>query len=133
MRLEHAGDALVLERVDALRRSRVAPKDLDLCFVVRIWGGRDAAEQLRGAVLTADPLATDDDLWAHELIGCEVRDLSGRVLGTVAEVLGGPGQPAYRVRGEREFLVPGVEPIVRRVDLVRRIIEVDLPEGLEDL
>lgn len=50
----------------------------------------DAAEALRGAVLHAEPLEAGDDPWVHELIGCEVRDLTGRVLGTVTVVEANP-------------------------------------------
>ena len=34
-------DPLVLGRLPALRRLRATPKDVDVSFVVRIWGGRD--------------------------------------------------------------------------------------------
>lgn len=37
-------DPLMLSRLDVLRRQRSAPKDVDLSFVVRIWGGADGVE-----------------------------------------------------------------------------------------
>ena len=38
------GDPLVLPEVDTFRAARARPKDLDLSFVVRVWGGRDTLE-----------------------------------------------------------------------------------------
>lgn len=37
-------DPLVLGRIPGLRRYRQMERDLDLCFVVRVWGGRDERE-----------------------------------------------------------------------------------------
>ena len=55
---------------------------------------RDAAETLRNETLFADPIDSGgDELWVDDLIGCEVRDASGRVVGTVD---GGGGEPRPR-------------------------------------
>jgi hypothetical protein len=37
-------DPLVIAQLDALRRYRLAPKEYDVCMVVRIWGGKDEVE-----------------------------------------------------------------------------------------
>jgi 16S rRNA processing protein RimM len=96
-------------------------------WVVRFHGvdDRDGAEALRGAVLHADPLATEpDELWAHDLIGCEVRDLSDRVLGTVAAVEANPAHDLLVLDGGA--LVPLPFVVERR----GRTVLVDPPEGL---
>jgi hypothetical protein len=36
------GDPTILGSIPALRAMRPAPKEYDLCFAVRVWGGRDA-------------------------------------------------------------------------------------------
>ena len=38
------GDPTILRSIPTLRAMRSAPKDYDLCFAVRVWGGRDAVE-----------------------------------------------------------------------------------------
>lgn len=38
------GDPMILGRIDALRALRDRRKDVDLCFVVRVWGGRKPTE-----------------------------------------------------------------------------------------
>ena len=39
----------------------------------------------------------------------------------------------YIVRGEREWLIPATEHVLRKVDLAKGVITVVLPAGLEDL
>jgi 16S rRNA processing protein RimM len=51
---------------------------------------RDAAEELRGALLRAEPLVDPGALWVHELIGAAVVDVAGRAHGTVEAVEANP-------------------------------------------
>jgi 16S rRNA processing protein RimM len=105
-------------------------------WIIRFEGfaDRDAAETLRGIVLSA-PLAADDDaaeaasddLWVHELVGCEVVDRDGRSLGKVAEIEANPAHDLLVLDGG--VLVP--MPFVVEHDAGR--VVVDLPEGLLEL
>ncbi len=38
------GDGLILNRIPVLRSYRAQPKECDVCFIVRVWGGRDELE-----------------------------------------------------------------------------------------
>jgi 16S rRNA processing protein RimM len=51
---------------------------------------RTAAEGLCGLVLEATPLEEPDTLWVHELIGSEVSDPTGALLGRVTAVEANP-------------------------------------------
>ncbi len=51
---------------------------------------REAAESLAGALLRAEPVATDDGLFVHELIGAEVVEATGQNRGTVVAVEANP-------------------------------------------
>jgi 16S rRNA processing protein RimM len=53
-------------------------------------GDRHQAEALRGAVLQAQPLHVEGALWVHELIGSEVADADGSVIGLVESVEANP-------------------------------------------
>jgi 16S rRNA processing protein RimM len=53
-------------------------------------GTRQAAEELRDAVLSAPPLADEGALWIHELIGSTVVDGDGTDLGVVTAVEANP-------------------------------------------
>ncbi len=95
---------------------------------------REAAERLRGSLLTIDPAdrrpLDDAEFWAEDLIGLEVVDPSGAALGSVVDVELGPGQDRLVVdTGEGEpVLVPFVDDLVS--DPVDGTIVVDAPEGL---
>ncbi|MGH9190463.1 MAG: ribosome maturation factor RimM [Acidimicrobiales bacterium] len=56
------------------------------------FGDREEAEELRGRVLSAEPLdeAELGTLWVHELVGSEVFDIAGTRFGTVAAVEANP-------------------------------------------
>ena len=98
---------------------------------------RNAAELLRGAVITAE---RDDDVTPDEpdtyydasLVGCAVVDPGGRTIGEVSDVLHLPGQDVLVVldAAGKENLIPFVAEFVPEVDLDGRRIVIDPPPGL---
>ncbi len=99
---------------------------------------RGAAETLRGTVLTVDvrrlpPTGDPDEFHDHELEGLLAVDPAGSMLGTVREVLHGPGADLLAVdTGAAEVLVPFVREIVPDVDVASRRLVIDPPQGLFD-
>ncbi len=98
------------------------------------------AGNLRGLAAWAPeeevPELPEGTFYQARLIGLEVREAgTERLLGRVEDVIETGGPPLLRVSKGREgeFLVPIAPDIVRRVDERRGRIEVQLPEGLEDL
>ena len=90
---------------------------------------RNEAERLRSTVLTGEPLDHDDDpgeLWVHELVGSELIDPAGRVLGRVAAVEANPASDLLVL--ESGHLVP----IVFVVEAAAGRVVVDPPAGLLD-
>ena len=70
----------------------------------------------------------------HDLIGCRVEDLEGNPLGTVSEILRISGNNQLVIKDlNREFLVPVVDAICVQIDIGKKQIIVDAPEGLMDL
>lgn len=86
------------------------------------------AEKVRGTQLFAPPLADPDELWVHELIGAEVEDLEGRVIGTVESVEANPASDLLVLDGGA--LIP-LRFVVSSDPGVR--VTVDVPDGLLDL
>jgi 16S rRNA processing protein RimM len=93
---------------------------------------RDAASALGGAALlvprAAAPPLEEDEWWAKDLEGCRVVD-GARELGHVARLVPLPSCEALEVTGHDEhepFLVPLVRDAVRRVDVVAKVIDVDV-------
>jgi 16S rRNA processing protein RimM len=90
---------------------------------------RNEAERLRDTVLTGERLRHDDDageLWVHELVGSELLDPAGRVLGRVAAVEPNPASDLLVL--ESGHLVP----MVFIVEAAAGRVVVDPPAGLLD-
>jgi len=69
-----------------------------------------------------------------ELIGCRVEALDGTSIGVVTEVLKTGGVEVLIIAGaEREHMVPMADDICVEIDIERKIVRVDPPEGLLDL
>jgi 16S rRNA processing protein RimM len=90
---------------------------------------RDQAAALRGLKIGVPrselPKPSATDFYRTDLIGCEVVNLDGVVLGAVRHFIETAAQALMVVRGEREYWVPAVPRHVRRVDLAARRIVVD--------
>jgi 16S rRNA processing protein RimM len=93
---------------------------------------RDMAAGLRGATISVPrselPERADRDFYRADLIGCEVVNLAGDVLGVVGNFVETPGQVLMVVRGRREYWVPAAPRHLRRVDLQARKVHVDWDE-----
>ena len=90
---------------------------------------RTAAEALRNRVVTAEANADapEGGLWVHEVIGSEVRDRTGTVVGRVTAV---EANPAH------DLLVLDTGALVPMVFVVAHepgVVTIDPPEGLLDL
>jgi len=72
------------------------------------------------------PLAGTDEFYLADLIGLEVVNLEGELLGTLAELFSNGAHEVMRVvDGEVERLLPFVDPFVREVDIEARRILVE--------
>ena len=90
--------------------------------------GREAAEDLRGDVLRAEPLDDPDALWVHDLVGARVVTADGRECGTVTEVVANPAHDILQLDTGR--MVPVVF-VVDESGLPDRLV-IDPPAGLID-
>jgi 16S rRNA processing protein RimM len=96
------------------------------------------AEALAGAELkigSSDvaPLAAGT-FYHHELVGCEVRETGGALIGRVARVDGPLDRSILSVAGARgEVLIPLVADICVAVDPAAKTIVVNPPDGLLEL
>lgn len=79
------------------------------------------------------PEPAPGEVYSFQIVGMEVVAEDGRSLGSVAEILETGAHPVYIVRGEREVMIPAIEPFVQNVDVASRRITVRLIPGLEEL
>ena len=96
---------------------------------------REDADRLRGATVSVRksevPALEEGAYYAFELVGCEVFTASGERVGVVSEIRDYPANDVLVVhRGGRELLIPLVEPVVARVDIKGRRIDLKDIEGL---
>jgi 16S rRNA processing protein RimM len=101
---------------------------------------RNAAEQLRDTLVRVDraqlpALEDEDDFYDTDLVGLAAVLVDGTPLGTVEDVLHLPGGDVLSVRREAgaEVLVPFVKSIVPTIDLDKREVRIDPPDGLLEL
>jgi len=98
--------------------------------------GIEDAELLKGALLQVDrdhlvPLP-EGSFYIFEIIGLLVYTKSGDYLGKVKDVLQTGANDVYVVDRDdkREVLIPALKTVVEKIDLEKRCMLVELPEGL---
>jgi 16S rRNA processing protein RimM len=90
-------------------------------------GSREEAEAVAGYKLfvTGEDLEPmpDDRAYIHDLIGLEVLDEQGGLIGVLRDVLEMPAHDVYEIEaGGRKVLVPAVEEFVAEIDLHKKIM-----------
>jgi len=93
---------------------------------------RDEAQALSGwwvqvARSSLSPLG-DREHYRDDLVGFEVKNLVGALLGVVDHFIDTPGNTVMVIQGEREHLVPVTREHLRSVDKGARSLVVDWPE-----
>ncbi len=91
---------------------------------------RDAAEALRGTELRVPrgqaPQLEQDSYYIVDLIGCQVEDENGVLLGQVAEVHQPGSNDVYEIHGPQGvYLMPAIRQVISQVDVEQRRILVD--------
>lgn len=95
-------------------------------WIVQFAGvaSREAADALRGTVLSAEPLEDAEALWVHELVGARVEGTDGTEYGTVIAVEANPASDLLVLDGG------GLVPLRFVVDHEPGRIVIDPPLGL---
>jgi 16S rRNA processing protein RimM len=127
-RLERIAPGSVLHTDDRMLEV-VASRPHQKHHIVTFAGvnSREAADDLHGAVLRAEPLDDAEELWVHELIGTAVVSMDGTTVGTIESVQANPASDLLVL--DNGTLIPAVFVVEQRDGAVI----VDLPEGLLDL
>jgi len=98
----------------------------------------NAAGEIKGGILkiTRDQLSDlpPDSFYIFEIIGMEVLTTGGVLLGRVKDILTAGGNDIYVVAGEfKDYLIPAVKQVVRKVDSENRRMVIEPMDGLLDL
>lgn len=104
------------------------------CVLMKLRGidTVEAAQALRDQVVRVD--RNDVELeegtyFISDLIGLTVL-CDNQELGKVKEILTLPGNDVYVVKGEHEYMIPGVKEFIREIDPAAGFIRVKLIEGM---
>jgi 16S rRNA processing protein RimM len=103
-------------------------------WIARLEGvdERDAASRLAGSLVLVgrEELGptSEREHYRADLVGFDVRNLEGALLGVVDHFIDTPGNAVMVIRGAREYLVPVTAQHLQKVDAVNRSLIVDWPE-----
>lgn len=98
----------------------------------------EAARLIQGALLVVTRAELvelpQDNFYVFDIIGLGVFTGEDRELGVIIDVMRTKANDVWVVDrpGLRPLLIPALKQVVRRVDLAKARVTVDLPEGLEE-
>jgi 16S rRNA processing protein RimM len=94
----------------------------------------DAAKSLIGSkvLISEDMLEIlqDGEYYWRDIIGLDVYSEDGKHLGRIESVFPTGSNDVYVCSGEREILLPAIADVIKTIDLDKRIMTVNLLEGL---
>jgi 16S rRNA processing protein RimM len=94
------------------------------------------AEELRGSVVSVAlgdlPAPGPSEFYYAQALGCDVITPEGHELGRIEEIFFNGANDVWVVRGNREFLIPVIQDVVRAIDLERRLVTIEPIAGLLD-
>ena len=100
-------------------------------------GDRNQIEELRDQLISSNVdlgSLAPGEYHFQQLIGCEVFQQNGELIGAVDEVVKLPGQDLLSVsRAGGQVLIPMVKQIIIEIDVLAKKIVVNPPEGLLDV
>jgi len=100
---------------------------------------RSQAEALIGSELLIEKAALEeldeDSYYWDDLLGLAIYHVSGEYIGELTAIIPTGSNDVYVARqktsdGQTEVLIPALVSVVKEIDLDRKIMRVDLPEGL---
>lgn len=118
------GVLLMMPTGESIETSVLRARKLNGDYLVRFsaFSSPEEARNFQGALVQAPqesvPPLPGTQYYQFELIGLEVRDETGRVLGKIENILRRPHQDLFVLNHEGdELLIPAVHALIRQVDL----------------
>ncbi len=77
----------------------------------------------------------EGEFYYHQIVGCQVITTDNQVLGVVKEILSPGANDVWVVQpkeGRKEILIPYIDEVVKKVDVDKKMITIELLEGLLD-
>jgi 16S rRNA processing protein RimM len=91
----------------------------------------------RGAIISADksllPALQKEEYFYGQLIGLTVYTTDGNVIGTVSDIFETGSNDVYVVKTpDKEYLIPAIHDVIKKIDLQEKRITIQILEGLLD-
>ena len=136
-RFEKLKEVYVEENDGIVKYKVESVKFLSSTVSVKLKGvdSEEAANKLRGFYIKVDRKSAvklpKDTYFICDLIGLEVYDEKGLLIGTVKDVLQTGSNDVYVIESSgKDILIPALKDIVKKIDLENKKILVEMPEGL---
>jgi 16S rRNA processing protein RimM len=133
--LQHQSDHKGDEQAGATREMKLLDaKPQGNGWIAKLEGieERNAASRLAGQMVLVHreelPPTQGHEHYRSDLLGFEVKNLEGAVLGVVDHFVDTPGNAVMVIRGAREYLIPVTAQHLRRIVASDRTLIVDWPE-----
>lgn len=94
----------------------------------------NVVEKFKGADIFQDideidiPLA-ENEFYYHDIIGCTVFN-AGEAVGRVIDIFETGANDIWVVKGDKEYLIPYIEDVVKEVDVANKTIVIEAMDGL---
>ncbi len=77
------------------------------------------------------PELEEGEYYSYQLIEMKVETIQGEYLGEIKEIIPTGSNDVYVVRdGTEEILIPAIKDVVKEIDLEKRLVKVELLDGL---
>ena len=77
------------------------------------------------------PDLRDEEYYYHELIGVEVRNEEGAILGTLTEIIVTGANDVYVVtpkNGSKDILIPAIKSVIKKIDIESKLMVISPQE-----
>ncbi len=135
------GTALLVRRSDGNENSyeiiRVKPHSRGALLTLKNVANREQANALVGTELYIGrarlPELDNGAYYWFDLIGMNVYTTEDRYIGRLDSIIETGANDVYVVKkDDREILIPALKSVVRVIDTEQKMMQVELPDGLED-
>lgn len=126
------------EKIQAYSIQSVRVSDKFVFLKFNEINNREQAEDLRDCEILIEKSdlleLKDQEYYIHDLIGCQVCTNDGQDIGELVQVSQFSSNDVYVVKNNqgKEILIPAISEVIRQIDLEKKIITIQLLEGLLD-
>ncbi|MFP4456276.1 MAG: ribosome maturation factor RimM [Clostridia bacterium] len=107
-------------------------------FKAKQWQSIDDIENFVNMYLVCNkeelPKLAKNQYYIGDIIGCTVVDLDNKYLGKILDVLQYSSSDIYKIgEGSKSFLLPAVKEFIKDINIDKKLVQVKLPEGIEEI